>query len=1461
MKKSRACISTLLAFTVSGAASGIEHGSLDIVQLNNTNNNQAHESPAVSITVKPGNTPDFVVRGHNKGDTDMAFSSNASQDPFNGVMLSSVTQNGRNNFSGGGKNGISYATSHAEIAATGFYVPVHATSGSIETGGTEYNMNLAAAWFPYADGWLGGHTRNATANGPVTSIYAAPSIRLASEFIDEPAAGISTVNLTARRSHGVPATSSNGVLLVTGGRNAATFAMARDNADGTFTVSAMANTAATTQAYTQDSVAFAYIPTVAAGKGKVKALGRIQSDGSTEVGGGSFTVTKQGTGQWLLTVAGQSDTTGTLIVSPEGGLPPADASPVPNNTNNIISYQWESSLSGWLIQSRNLPGAALEDGATVDEDMFSFAFLTQNPSTSEPSVSLSFPLDGHGSATLGVPMTLTADATVASPATIQQVEFFVNGVSVGVDTTAPYSSPFTPPSLGIYLVEAFATSSDNGIAGSKRVRFLAESATTRPTLPGYSAGLLNGGDQEAELFPTSPTPAWTSEASTPAPKAFDTFGNTPGKPAVMINGAPVPFASGILLGSNFAGNNYSNAANRGPIDNNVVTNLSGGNYELTVLDNQKGLSTGKPATQVESSRFSLGFFPYANGWMGANIAADLSVMGGSSNLPAEVAITSPSTGNYQISGLPLGGNMLAISTGSTADNFLSIGQTEDRWVLRNTDNSQNVENDPFGFLYVPRSSTQVLSGKVADNGTLTSLNLGLDSMGATVTKLVDGYEILFGDGTLINPTTAALFINADFNNGNGADNAYVYYAQGNKFVVFSHDLPGLGGNFQSGGFRFMAAPFNPQTLAGNEVAVVPVDDIGEERSTDSTIRFKLIRSDDLSSPLTVNYQMSGSATQGADYGTLPGTVNFAAGQATATVTVNVLDDIELEVEETVTLTVLPGTGYAPGISASRWGTILNSASLINTTMVSFQEGTDGYTGQYSKVVTRVTPRTLNAQTQQYEYGTPVDTSTLGRAVAADYVDGYPYHQGSDPTGDSPDENGIVRFDNIFGTGPGQIPQGAVIVKAELQITTNTGANSPSGGIFTVDRLLVPVDDTTTYATLDQGAGFEGVRGQSGMSIGEVPVAGFSYLESGVTSSADVTSLVRHWSADPSVNYGFSIFVSGTSTTDGWEYCTEGNPDAAKRPKLVVSYAMPASSNTYTYELDRSAQLKANVATTDGAGLGLASIVQVADATEEMLVHFPVPFGSIPADEEIVKAELLISTSGPQFIGGVANAHSRGPVAVHRMLNDWNTSSQFGVRGPDIGVDIAPARRDRAYSMGQGSQASFDVTDIVQAWRAGTPNHGLNLKPEVGDNWQIFGALADPNLRPQLRIVTATTGPVTLSPFEQWAQSQGVNGVTMTSDKDKDGIVDLVEYALGLNPNAPGTLPKVTIEGGNSSIRFTKGAAAAADSRMSYKIQTSSDLANWSDASPVLNNTTEISMTAPAGTAPMFYRLTVTYAAP
>jgi hypothetical protein len=118
-------------------------------------------------------------------------------------------------------------------------------------------------------------------------------------------------------------------------------------------------------------------------------------------------------------------------------------------------------------------------------------------------------------------------------------------------------------------------------------------------------------------------------------------------------------------------------------------------------------------------------------------------------------------------------------------------------------------------------------------------------------------------------------------------------------------------------------PVPPAPLPVVSLAVSPAA-VAEDGATNLTYTFT--RTGSTATALVVNYGIAGTATQGTDYtvgGGATGTITFAAGAATANVTVDPTADTSVEPDETVALTLAAGTGYTIGTPGTVVGTITN----------------------------------------------------------------------------------------------------------------------------------------------------------------------------------------------------------------------------------------------------------------------------------------------------------------------------------------------------------------------------------------------------------------------------------------------------------------------------------------------------------------------------------------------------------
>jgi hypothetical protein len=94
----------------------------------------------------------------------------------------------------------------------------------------------------------------------------------------------------------------------------------------------------------------------------------------------------------------------------------------------------------------------------------------------------------------------------------------------------------------------------------------------------------------------------------------------------------------------------------------------------------------------------------------------------------------------------------------------------------------------------------------------------------------------------------------------------------------------------------------------------------------------VMRTGSTASALTVQYSVNGTATPGADYVALSGTITIPAGASNATITVTPIDDALVEMKETVVVTLVADAGYTVGTSSTTKVTITSDDVAASTTV-------------------------------------------------------------------------------------------------------------------------------------------------------------------------------------------------------------------------------------------------------------------------------------------------------------------------------------------------------------------------------------------------------------------------------------------------------------------------------------------------------------------------------------------------
>jgi hypothetical protein len=219
-----------------------------------------------------------------------------------------------------------------------------------------------------------------------------------------------------------------------------------------------------------------------------------------------------------------------------------------------------------------------------------------------------------------------------------------------------------------------------------------------------------------------------------------------------------------------------------------------------------------------------------------------------------------------------------------------------------------------------------------------------------------------------------------------------------------------------------------------------------------------------------------------------------------------------------------------------------------------------------------------------------------------------------------------------------------------------------------------------------------------------------------------------------------------------------------------------------------------------------------------------------------------TTASPGFsvrIYGIAGLSlsrtSTGPgsAGLFYSTDGGTVFTQTGTTFP-VGTGLASAASAFAATMSRNPILMGEGTTIH--WRVVVFGSGgrLGIGKVTGPDFTLMGA-AIPNH------------------YAAWASANGIAGHAASADFDQDGIANLVEYALGLDPTVPNGRPG-TFSGG--ILSFSKGEAASSNGDVSYQIEQSAGLAGWIPVTPAVNDVGTISCVLPAGQARVFARLRI-----
>ncbi|MDJ0851268.1 MAG: DUF2341 domain-containing protein, partial [Myxococcota bacterium] len=152
----------------------------------------------------------------------------------------------------------------------------------------------------------------------------------------------------------------------------------------------------------------------------------------------------------------------------------------------------------------------------------------------------------------------------------------------------------------------------------------------------------------------------------------------------------------------------------------------------------------------------------------------------------------------------------------------------------------------------------------------------------------------------------------------------------------------------------------------------------------------------------------------------------------------------------------------------------------------------------------------------------------------------------------PTKQGLVQFENIFGSGPDQIPFGSTINSATVTFDVTDGT-VPTATVA-MHRLLVDWDESATWNSM--GGGIQ-------LDDSEATATADSVLADPVSTGAQtftgLEATLQAWS-DGAANHGW-VLVSDDS--DFWKFSSSDNGTVANNPLLTVDFTPPNAAPVLT----------------------------------------------------------------------------------------------------------------------------------------------------------------------------------------------------------------------------------------------------------------------------------------------------------
>jgi hypothetical protein len=247
---------------------------------------------------------------------------------------------------------------------------------------------------------------------------------------------------------------------------------------------------------------------------------------------------------------------------------------------------------------------------------------------------------------------------------------------------------------------------------------------------------------------------------------------------------------------------------------------------------------------------------------------------------------------------------------------------------------------------------------------------------------------------------------------------------------------------------------------------------------------------------------------------------------------------------------------------------------------------------------------------------------------------------------------LMRFDNLFGNGSGQVPANAIIHSCKLiTFTPLNGSSFQSDDAMRAHRMIADWSDSATYDSFTGGVDIDGIEAAVDPTFSFVPEV------DGAPVIIDVTADVELFQSGTATNYGWLLRASSSGSGDGWTMkSSEFTGDVIQRPTLEIVYSLPTASPYETWAAAALLDSSNNAPGADPDQDGNVNLLEFAFGTD------PKAANTNPASAQILSQVLQINF--PQR----KNAGLTYTAEFSSNLKDWSGGQAPVVTDIDVNWD-------------------------------------------------------------------------------------------------------------------------------------------------------------------------------------------------